>query len=255
MLQPTDNKRFLEKFNRFFRKCVNDYGLIPRGATVIVGLSGGKDSLVLLEQIADPKYRKQKNIKVIAAHVLMSNIPYKVNLDYLKSLCDNLEVPFVVKETQFNPETDQRKSPCFLCSWNRRKALFDVAKNHNSNTIALGHHLDDMIETLLMNMAFQGSFSTMPPLLKMEKFDMNIIRPLSLLTEDEIKRYAEIKQFQPIIKLCPYEKESFRSDIKQIVSRLAELNPKARTSLFASMSNVKKDYLPRKVNFETEIHQ
>lgn len=250
MLQPKENQQFLEKFNRFFRKAVNMYGLIPRGSTVIVGLSGGKDSLALLEQVADLKYRKQKNIKVVAAHVLMSNIPYQVDLDYLKSLCDVLEVPLVVKETQFNPETDKRKSPCFLCSWNRRKSLFDIAKENNSNIIALGHHLDDMIETLLLNIAFQGSFSTMPPLLKMEKFDMNIIRPLSLLSEEEIKRYAEIKQFRSAVKLCPYEKESFRNDIKQIICRLVELNPKARTSILASMTNIKTDYLPQV--FESE---
>lgn len=253
MLQPDDDKKFLEKFNRFFRNAVNNYGLIPKGSTVIIGLSGGKDSLVLLEQLSDPKFSKQKKIKVIAAHIVMSNISYQVDFSYLENLCNKLKVPFVVIEKQFNPETDQRKSPCFLCSWTRRKALFDIAKQHNSNIIALGHHLDDMIETLLMNMAFQGSFSTMPPLLKMEKFDMNIIRPLSLLCEDEIKRYADIKQFQPTKKLCPYEKDSFRSDIKKIVNRMVELNPKAKTSILASMTNIKTEYLPKKVFFNENL--
>ncbi|MDD4848750.1 MAG: ATP-binding protein [Bacteroidales bacterium] len=244
MLQPDEDQRFLDKFNRFFRKAVNDYGLIARGTTVLVALSGGKDSLALLEQMANPRYRKQKNISVFAAHIRMQNISYDVDLEYLQQLCDGLNVPLIVRETTFDPSSDRRKSPCFLCSWNRRKTLFDIAKEHDCHCIALGHHLDDMLETLLMNMTFQGSFSTMPPLLKMEKFEMNIIRPLSLLTENDMKRYADIRQFRPMHKRCPYEKESFRSDIKNIIDHLSTLNPKARTSLLASMTNIKTDYLP-----------
>ena len=88
-------------------------------------------------------------------------------MDYLRSFAENLGVPFVRYETSFDPSTDTRKSPCFLCSWNRRKALFTVAKEQGFNKIALGHHMDDILETLLMNMAFQGAFSTMPPRLVM----------------------------------------------------------------------------------------
>jgi tRNA(Ile)-lysidine synthase TilS/MesJ len=141
-------------------------------------------------------------------------------------------------------ESDHRKSPCFLCSWQRRKALFEVAKQHKSNIIALGHHQDDMVETLLMNMAFQGAMASMPPKLTMEKFEMNIIRPFALLTEDDMKRYSEIKGFRPAIKNCPYETGSFRAEIKKIVSELAQLNPKVRSSIFAAMQNIKEEYLP-----------
>lgn len=244
MLQPATDKQFLEKFNRLFRKAVNTYRLIPRGSTVIAGLSGGKDSLALLEQLAQPYYRSQLNHKVIAVHVRMKNISYQADFKYLTGFCDTLNVPLIIQETEFDPESDRRKSPCFLCSWQRRKVLFDVAKAHNSTIVALGHHMDDMIETLLMNMAFQGAIASMPPKLKMEKFDMNIIRPLALLTEADIRRYAEIKGFIPIIKACPYEQGSFRANVKDIINQFEALNPKARTSLFASMQNIKKDYLP-----------
>ena len=244
MLHPASDKQFLDKFNRFFRKAVNNYGLIPTGATIISGLSGGKDSLALLEQLANTHYRKQLRHSVIAVYVRMQNISYQADTDYLSNFCKTLNVPFLIYDAAFNMESDHRKSPCFLCSWQRRKALFEVAKQHKSNTIALGHHQDDMIETLLMNMAFQGSIATMPPKLTMEKFDMNIIRPFALLTEDDIRRYSEIKKFHPTIKNCPYEKESFRAEIKKIISNLAQMNPKTRSSIFAAMQNIKTNYLP-----------
>ena len=244
MLHPTSDNRFLEKFNRFFRKAVNVYGLIPDGATVVSGLSGGKDSLALLEQLANAHYRKQLHHTVIAVYVRMKNISYQADIDYLSDFCKTLDVPFLVYDTAFDMESDHRKSPCFLCSWQRRKALFEVAKQHKSNIIALGHHQDDMIETLLMNMAFQGSIATMPPKLTMEKFEMSIIRPFALLTEDDIRRYSAIKGFRPTVKNCPYEKESFRAEIKKMVSDLALLNPKVRSSIFAAMQNIKTEYLP-----------
>jgi len=244
MQHPVSDKQFLDKFNRFFRKAVNTYGLIPLGATVISGLSGGKDSLALLEQLADARYRKQLHHNVIAVHVRMQNISYQADVEYLSDFCKRLDVPFLIYDTSFDLESDHRKSPCFLCSWQRRKALFEVAKQHKSNIIALGHHQDDMIETLLMNMAFQGSIASMPPKLTMEKFDMKIIRPFALLTEADIQRYSDIKKFQPTIKNCPYEKGSFRAEIKKMVSQLAQLNPKVRSSIFAAMQNIKRDYLP-----------
>lgn len=246
MLQPDSDKQFLGKFNRFFRKAVNDYRMIPRGSTVTIGLSGGKDSLVLLDQLSDAHYRKQLNMNIIAVHVKMENISYQADLEYLNALCREREVPLMIEETSFDPASDRRKSPCFLCSWQRRKTLFEVAKAHQSNIIALGHHQDDMIETLLMNMAFQGSLSSMPPKLSMDKFDMNIIRPMALLTESDVKRYAAIKEFIPTTKNCPYEEGSFRADIKNIVNQLETLNPKARSSIFASMQNIKPQYLPKK---------
>ncbi|MDR0364001.1 MAG: tRNA 2-thiocytidine(32) synthetase TtcA [Bacteroidales bacterium] len=245
MLQPKSDQRFLEKFNRFFKKAVNIYQLIPRGSVVTVGLSGGKDSLALLDQLSDFHYRKQLNITIVAAHIQMENISYQANMDYLQNFCDERDVSFIVQKSAFDPENDRRKSPCFLCSWQRRKALFEIAKFHHSNIIALGHHQDDMIETLLMNMAFQGSIASMPPKLTMDKFDMNIIRPMALLTEADVKRYAAIKEFIPVTKNCPYEQSSFRLNIKNIIGQLETLNPKVRSSIYASMQNIKKDYLPK----------
>jgi tRNA(Ile)-lysidine synthase TilS/MesJ len=135
-------------------------------------------------------------------------------------------------------------NPCFVCSWNRRKALFEAARELGYNKLALGHHLDDTIETLLMNMAFQSSISAMPPQLPMFGGELKIIRPLILLLEDEVKQFAVIRNFRKEIKLCTFEKDSKRKDIKKLIAQLAELNPQIRSNIFASMTNIQSGYLP-----------
>lgn len=162
----------------------------------------------------------------------------------MREYAESLGVPYVCYETEFDPSTDTRKSPCFLCSWNRRKALFTVAKEQGCNKIALGHHMDDILETLLMNMTFQGAFSTMPPRLVMRKFDMTIIRPMCLVHEADLKEMAALRGFRKQVKNCPYEKDSHRSDMKEMLARLEAMNPEARYSLWGSMNNIQHDMLP-----------
>ena len=172
------------------------YGLIEDGDKILVGLSGGKDSLALLELLALRSRIYKPKFSVAAAHVVMKNISYESDMDYLRSYAESLGVPFICYETSFDPSTDTRKSPCFLCSWNRRKALFIVAKEQGCNKIALGHHMDDILETLLMNMTFQGAFSTMPPKLVMRKFDMTIIRPMCLVHEADLLQMAAYRGYK-----------------------------------------------------------
>lgn len=180
--------------------------------------------------------------------LVMKNIPYQSDTEYLKAHCETYGVPFVQYETAFDPATDTRKSPCFLCSWNRRKALFTVAKEHGCNKIALGHHMDDILETLLMNITYQGAFSTMPPRLVMKKFDMTIIRPMCLVHEADLVELAALRHYQKQVKNCPYESQSSRSDMKGILRQLEAMNPEARYSLWGSMTNVQEDLLPDKID-------
>ena len=142
------------KIQRRFNKAVVDYSMLADGDKILVGLSGGKDSLALLELLAKRSRILKPKFSVVAVHVSMTNIPYQADLDYLRNYAEALGVPFIHYETSFDPSTDTRKSPCFLCSWNRRKALFTVAKEQGCNKIALGHHMDDILETLLMNITF-----------------------------------------------------------------------------------------------------
>ena len=234
----------MRRIQKCFNKGVVQYGLIEDGDKILVGLSGGKDSLALLELLALRSRIYKPKFSVVAAHVVMKNISYESDMDYLRSYAESLGVPFICYETSFDPSTDMRKSPCFLCSWNRRKALFTVAKEQGCNKIALGHHMDDILETLLMDMTFQGAFSTMPPKLVMRKFDMTIIRPMCLVHEADLLQMAAYRGYKKQIKNCPYEKDSNRSSIKEVFHTLEKLNPEARYSLWGSMSNIQSDLLP-----------
>ena len=237
-------EKLMRRIQKCFNKGVVQYGLIEDGDKILVGLSGGKDSLALLELLALRSRIYKPKFSVVAAHVVMKNISYESDMDYLRSYAELLGVPFICYETSFDPSTDTRKSPCFLCSWNRRKALFSVAKEQGCNKIALGHHMDDILETLLMNMTFQGAFSTMPPKLVMRKFDMTIIRPMCLVHEADLLQMAAYRGYKKQIKNCPYEKDSNRSSIKEVFHTLEKLNPEARYSLWGSMSNIQSDLLP-----------
>ena len=247
MAQFTEEEQLMRRITKHFRKGVVNYRLIDDGDVILVGLSGGKDSLALLELLAARARIHRPHFQVRAVHVCKTNIPYQSDVEYLRSFCEALDVPFQVYETSFDPTTDTRKSPCFLCSWNRRKALFTVAKEWGCNKIALGHHMDDILQTLLMNITFQGAFSTMPPKLVMRKFDMTIIRPMCLVHECDLEKLSLLHGYQKQVKNCPYEEDSNRAQMKRIFDELEQLNPEARYSLWGSMTNVQEELLPEKI--------
>ena len=247
MAKFTEEDILMRRIGQRFNKGVVKYRLIDDGDKILVGLSGGKDSLALLELLAKRSRILKPKFSVVAVHVSMTNIPYQADLEYLRNYAEALGVPFIHYETSFDPSTDTRKSPCFLCSWNRRKALFTVAKEQGCSKIALGHHMDDILETLLMNITFQGAFSTMPPKLVMKKFDMTIIRPMCMVHEADLEEMAVVRNFRKQIKNCPYETQSNRTDMKGVLKQLETLNPEARYSLWGSMTNVQEELLPDKV--------
>lgn len=230
-----------------FKKALSDYRLIENDDHILIGLSGGKDSLALVELLGERMKIIVPNFKLTAVHVSVENIAYQSDLEYLNTYCQEFDVPFVNFTTRFDDKLDNKKSTCFLCSWHRRKALFEAAEQLGCNKIALGHHLDDISETLMMNLIFQGSFGTMPPLLKMHKFNMSIIRPLALITEKELIEMERIREYKKQIKNCPFEKDSSRKNAKNLISELEKLNPDIRKSLWAAMENIKADYLPKKI--------
>lgn len=245
MEQNDQELQLSRKLERLLRKAMDEYRLIEDGDRILIGLSGGKDSLALMDLLGRRMRIFKPRFSLVAAHITMSNIAYESDFSYLQQRSEALNIPFIHKETSFDASTDGRKSPCFLCSWYRRKALFDIAKKHNCNKIALGHHQDDILQTLLMNLTFQGAFSTMPPKLKMSKFDMTIIRPLCLMAEKDIQRLADLRNYQPQKKRCPYERSSNRPEMKSVLQQLEQMNPQARYSLWNSMSNIQPDYLPQ----------
>ena len=238
------------RLTKRFHKACADYGLIADGDHILIGLSGGKDSLALVELLGKRAQIYVPRFKVTAVHVRVKERDYHSDLSYLEDFCTRMRVPFVVRDTEIGSresEIEKEKDPCFLCSWYRRKVLFDVAQELGCNKIALGHHKDDLIETLLMNLIFQGSVATIPPLLQMEKMPIQMIRPLCLIEEKDIQYYAELSGYEKQVKLCPLEKVSSRADVKELIKHLEALNPNVRDSIWGAMENIKDGYLPKKM--------
>ena len=236
--------RLRSRLTKRFHKACADYGLIADGDHILVGVSGGKDSLALVEFLGKRAQVFVPKFKVTAVYVRLQERSYQSDIAYLERFCATVKVPFLVRDTQIGAE--EKKDPCFLCSWYRRKALFEVAQELGCNKIALGHHKDDIVETLLMNLIFQGSIGTIPPLLQMDKMPIQMIRPLCLLEEREIARYAELSGYEKQLKACPFERESSRTQMKQLLTQLETLNPNVRDSIWGALENVKEGYLPKR---------
>ncbi len=235
-----DDKQLCTRINRLFNEALKRYALVEDGDRILVGLSGGKDSMALLQLLALRSRIFKPRFNVEAAFVRMKNIPYQCDEEYLRSFAESLGVRLHVFETSFDESKDHRHTHCFLCSWNRRKRLFSAAKELGCNKIALGHNKDDIIQTALMNLTFEGTFSTMRPMMKMDKFDMTIIRPLCLIREHDLEEYAEIQAFRKQVKNCPFEDASHRYDMKGIIAQLEEMNPEFSYSFFhAIMKDLK----------------
>ena len=218
-----------------FQKALTDYSMLSDGDRILIALSGGKDSLCLLEMLARRQRIIKPRIEVEAVHVRMRNIHYESDTTYLESFASLHSVPLHIITTEFDNTKETNKPACFLCSWHRRKALFRFAQDNGFNKISLGHHMDDIIHTAMLNQFFQGSFSTMPAVMQMGKMPLTIIRPLCLEKESDIKEYAELCGYEKQIKLCPYEKVSNRTDMQRIFDEIERINPEARYSIWHAL--------------------
>ncbi len=241
--------RLQSRLTKRFHKACADFSLIEDGDHILIGLSGGKDSLALVELLGKRAQIFVPRFKVTAIHVRVRERAYITDISYLQSFCDEFHVPLIVRDTEIGEhhatakliDSATEKDPCFLCSWYRRKALFDAARELGCNKIAFGHHKDDIVETLLMNLIFQGNFSTIYPKLQMNKMPLQLIRPLCLIEEKDLKRYAELRGYERQKQACPFEKASSRTDIKQLVTRLEQLNPEVRDSIWGAIMRKQAD--------------
>ena len=242
-----------ERLTKRFHKACADYGLIADGDHILIGLSGGKDSLLLTELLGRRAQIYKPRFTVTALHVRVKERDYHTDLSYLETFCQEAKVPLIVRDTEIMNEgvrelVNERvkeTNPCFLCSWYRRKTLFNVAQELGCNKIAFGHHRDDVAQTLLMNLFFQGAFATMPPILQMDKMPLQLIRPLCLIDEADIVEYAAMRGYEKQTKLCPFEHVSSREKVKELLEHIKTLNPEAVDSMYGAMTNIKKEYLPK----------
>lgn len=223
------------KLQRLVGEAISEFSLIGQGDRILIALSGGKDSLALLDLLGERMRRSNGYFSLEAAHVRMRHIRYETDAGYLRGRAAAWDIPFHLIETDFDTDRNPKRTPCFLCSWYRRKALFELAKQRGIRKIALGHHLDDIVRTALMNLTFNGSFSSMEVSLTMRKFDMTLIRPLAKIREDDLLRWAEEQGYRPVHKVCPYDTATNRTRIQEVAACMERLNPDYRQSLWRAL--------------------
>lgn len=228
-----------KKIYKLIREGISEYHLIDNGDKILVGLSGGKDSLALVDFLSKIKHLFE-NLEYYALHVRVDGIDYKSDENYLRDFCMSRGFHFISKNISFEADRDLNRTPCFLCSWNRRKTLFETAQELGCHKLALGHHQDDILQTALMNLAFNGSFSTMPAYLQMRKMPITIIRPLCQVPESLLSDWAVFQSYQSLVKVCPFDKDSQRFKSKEMIKVLQNFNSEFKSNLWHALKKENK---------------
>ena len=220
-------------------RAIGEFKLLENGDHVLCAISGGKDSLTMLDQLVRWAEKLPFRIQLSAVHVKTDfHCGGCVHDRVLGQFFDERRVPGHFLYTEVVKTAPNGQMSCFHCARRRRIALFRLAADLGATKIALGHHLDDIVETTLMNMCFNGTFSTMLP--RMDLFDgkVSIIRPLALCLESEVIAYTADRAFHRQLCRCPYGRDSMRARMKSMIKELEGLYPDVRQNLFASQFKV-----------------
>lgn len=241
-------KKFRKEIWRKFTKAINEYELIQDGDKIAVCISGGKDSMLMAKLFQELERHGKKNFEVV--YLVMNPGYNELNYQTILNNAKLLEVPVTVFKTEiFDTVADITESPCYLCARMRRGYLYSKAKELGCNKIALGHHFDDVIETILMGMLYGAQIQTMMPKLHSTNFEgMELIRPLYLIREADIIKWMHYNELHFIQCACRFtencascggtEKGSKRAEIKELIRELAEKNPVIEKNIFRSVENV-----------------
>jgi tRNA 2-thiocytidine biosynthesis protein TtcA len=232
------------EIRRLMGKAIHHYKLIEDGDRILVAISGGKDSLAMLNLLHERRSRVpiKYDLKVVTIDLGFE----RGNFALLRKYIGSLGYEFILKKTQIGPLSQSafnRENPCFLCARLRRKIFFETAQELGCNKVALGHHKDDVIETFLMNVFYRGEISTMVPYQSLFEGRLVLIRPLSLIEEDKIQAYVKIRALPEVKDCCPSRSMSRRAEIKRLVGELSKKDKRIKHNIYASLSNVKSNYL------------
>lgn len=241
--KDTEVTKLSRKIYRKVGKTIREQKLIVEGDRVLAGLSGGKDSMIMLESLANRKKSFPFPFELIAAHIIPENTGYKVNIDALENFCKNLEVPLIIRKIKPDLENPD-KAPCFICSWLRRKEIFNLTRSLDCNKLAFGHHRDDALQTFLMNMLYHGSVSSLPYKLRMFEGRIHLIRPLLDMWEKDLKHYSELRNYRAVEKLCPFEDNTKRSYTADLLNKIEKDYAGSKRNMFHAMDNIYSEYLP-----------
>jgi len=222
-------------------RAIMDYEMLASGDKIAVAVSGGKDSLTLLRVLNDRRKFVPIKYELLAVHIDMGYPCHhpKILAEYFKKIGVN----YHIEKIDILQGKTRKDISCFWCSWNRRKALFEAADRFGCTKVALGHHKDDIIETILMNLFFHGEISAMSPKQELFKGKITIIRPLAYVEEDMIVRFAKSAGFPHQKCSCPNSLTSNRTKIADIIKDIKKVCPDVKTNIFRSVKRIKEDYL------------
>ncbi|MFW5957910.1 MAG: tRNA lysidine(34) synthetase [Desulfosalsimonas sp.] len=230
--------------NRDMGRAIHDYGMINPDDRILVAVSGGKDSLTLLWMLSERLLRIPISYELYAVYV---DPGFEGGFGpHLAEWCRRAGIELRVEETDhgiFAHSSQNRENPCFMCARMRRKRIFEVAGQIGCSKIALGHHKDDIIETLFINMCYTGVMSTMRPAQDMFGGRFTMIRPLAYVDEDRIRRFAADMGFPEFKNPCPSADNSKRGEIKSIVNTMTRGKKKIKNNIFRSLSHVNMEYM------------
>ena len=229
----------MQKLMGLVRRCVDDYHMIEPGDRIVVGVSGGKDSLTLLVLLAGLRafYPKPYELEAITIDMGLDGMDFSG----VAALCKTLDVPFTKVDTQIGPvifEHRKEKNPCSMCAKMRRGALNEVILAKGFNKVALGHHYDDAVETFMMSLIFEGRLSCFQPVTYLDRTGVTQIRPMLYLSEKTVAHFADRMGLPVVHNTCPADKHTKRQEIKELIYQLQGRYPKLKERTFGAMQRL-----------------
>ena len=225
----------MQKLMGLVRRCVEDYHMIEDGDKIAVGVSGGKDSLVLLELLAALRGYHNKSFSLCAITIDMG-----LGMDYsgIEEMCQRLEVPYTVVKTEIGPiifDYRKEKNPCSMCSKMRRGALNQALLDLGCNKLALGHHYDDAVETFLMSLLYEGRISCFQPVTHLDRTGVTQIRPMLYIHEKTVDSFAKRMDLPVLQNRCPVDKHTKREEVKELIYELVKTYPDLKERIFGAI--------------------
>lgn len=225
----------LQRLYSYTRRALDDYEMIQEHDTVAVGISGGKDSLTLLCSLAGLRHFYPVPFELIAITV---DLGYELGTDEIAALCQKLDVPYQVIHTQIRDivwNEQNQKNPCSICAKLRKGALNDAAMSLGCNKIAYGHHREDMIETMLLSLLFEGRFHTFSPVTHLERTGLTVIRPLMYVPESEVIGFQHKYNLPVLHNPCPADGHTKRKYVKELLRQINRDNPGIKDRMFTAI--------------------
>ena len=236
----------LQRLLSLLRQAIDQYQMIENGDHIAIGISGGKDSLTLLYGLSQLQkfYPKHFTLSAITVDMGLDTM----NLEPIKALCADFNVPYEIISTEIGKilfEARKESNPCALCAKMRKGALNQKALELGCNKIAYAHHKDDLIETALMSLLYEGRFYAFPPVTHLDRTDLTVIRPLMLVSEADVKGFRNKYQLPVCKNPCPMDGHTRREYVKNLIRTLNMDSPGVRERLFHAVINGNFEDWPR----------